>query len=651
MGITIKTQPNDFSTAYSAIPLRVLSDNTESEGLKYLINVIYDESTYGTSTPVAFESQVYTNITTLADHSYKVGDLVLFYNPNTPSYTGIYTIKAIPSTDEFIIDLVQEEPIDNTTASYFYKLIPYSMLPDLEYEAKLDLSNTIKDFVSQDFTSTSEIYEAPSTFFEYGLTIGTEFKYVFEFLDNMFITGGTVAFINPSLTSGDVADSPFKVGDQITIQQNLFEWVYDDNVSVTGNLGFESATIDHNFEVGDVVNITGQSTHPSYNGVTTVIEVPTSKQIVVNKAFIGATGVEPGSCFGTPVPEYNTLANVTDIYWDATYGYVLETDLTYLAATPEIGGTIKFADGRRSQLYIEEKIDDLKAYNSHYTNFEYGFSNGDFDPYVVQVRTFLDNYFSTILHGLGKNTNIRIEQSTKSYLLVHSDTIGTRVDPMFLFYDADSNLLSQILLNNYQNFDDYYFPVGIDDILSNSNQTLINGSALATVLDDISYYYVVLSRALATYSNELRFELNKDCSSFDIYHLCWKDAFGSWLSYPFKYIETDSTEFERKEYYQKAGRFDLITNNFGYDTEGRGDTTFFNRSRDKMKLTSGWVTEGENTIIKDLLGSSLVMVQLPSGTMIGATIENKSVEFPRLETDYLWNYQLDVRLSTNDVRF
>ena len=42
MAITVENEPAEYSAAYSAIPLRVSSDNTDLEGLKYLINIIYD---------------------------------------------------------------------------------------------------------------------------------------------------------------------------------------------------------------------------------------------------------------------------------------------------------------------------------------------------------------------------------------------------------------------------------------------------------------------------------------------------------------------------------------------------------------------------------------------------------------------------------
>jgi len=651
MAITIKTEPNEFSAGYSAIPLRVLSDETDVENLKYNIQVTYQESEYASSVPVDYNGLVYTKITTVLDHGYTLGDVVLFYNPVTESYSGTYIVKEIVSSTEFVIDLVLGAPIVATSTSYFYRIIPYSMLPDEDYEAKLDLSNSIKDFVTQDIEDTGEIYEALNTFFEYGLTIGTEYKYVFEFEDNFF-NAGNVGFNNTSGTALDVANSPFKIGDQINIQQDLYEWTYDDNTFSAGDLAFTSALVDHNIPLGTQINVTGQITEPSYNGATTVTEIIDAKTIKVNKPFIASTPAEGGSIFGVITPSYNTVGTITDIYYDAVLGYVIETNIPYTIATPPIGGKIKFADGRISDFPIEEKVDDLVAYNSVFTKRQYEFSGNDFDSYVVQARTFDENNLSTILSQMDvKNLRFRIEPSSKSWLLCQSKDVGVfKANPLITCFNSSDVVISEFRINNYQDFDNFYFPIGIEQMILNSNTTLISGSSLSTVKDDVSYYRVELDRNTNVASNNIVFEVNDDCSRYDIYHLCWKDAFGSWLSYPFKYIQKNITEAERKVYYQKEGRFDLDNDTFGYDGFSRGDTNYYNRYRDKMILNSGWVEEFENEIIKDLFNSSNVMVQEPDGLLVACTINTNKQEFFKKQTDYLFQYQFEITLSSNEYR-
>ncbi len=651
MAINIEQEPNQYSAGYSAIPLRVSSDNTDLEGFKYLTNITYDEFRVTGTDVVSLDGTPRTEITFNTAHNYNVGDKLLFYNPNTPSYTGVYNVLAVTGIFDIVIDLTIGAPIDLTSTSYFYRIISYSMLPDLQGEAKLDLSNTIKDFLTQDFDGTDEIIEAPNTFLDYGLTLGEEFKYVFDFTDNIFLTGSKVGFINPSATSGDVDDSPFKIGDQVQIQQELYEWEYD---AVTldagsGNINLGNATTDHGYEVGDLVTVTGQITEPSYNGAFTVTEVPDSKNIVLNKTHSTVVPAEPGTTQGIITPTYNTVATITDIYYDVTNGYVVETNLIFEQSTPPIAGSMKFADDRTTQDYVNVKVDDKKAYNSGFTKREYAFTGNDFDEYTVQIRALSSNNLSTIL-AKGIAREYRIELDSKSWLLNRTIGLGVfKASALITAFDSTGAKISETKINNSSLYEDFYFPIGIDQVINNSNTSLLSGSALSVVRNDIAYYTVSSERQNNPNSNAIQFYINDDCSGYETYHLCWKDAFGSFITYPFKYVQKDMTEFERKTYYQKEGRWDSV-DGFGYDAFGRGETTYYNRQRDKMILNSGWVTEEENEIIKDLLGSSVVYVQETDGTMLAATIVNTEQEFGKKDTTNLWRFTFEVRLANNEFR-
>jgi hypothetical protein len=166
----------------------------------------------------------------------------------------------------------------------------------------------------------------------------------------------------------------------------------------------------------------------------------------------------------------------------------------------------------------------------------------------------------------------------------------------------------------------------------------------------VVYYTVdLLTNSLSAISNTITFEINTDCSRFELFHLCWKDKLGSWISYPFKYKSYENEEFERKTYYQKEGRYE--GNDFGYDKFGRGDTTYYSRSREKFSLNTGWINEYENELIKDLMSSSSVMMQDPDGNMRAVTIQNSDIQYGEKENDYIWNYTIDVKLSYNEYRF
>jgi hypothetical protein len=165
----------------------------------------------------------------------------------------------------------------------------------------------------------------------------------------------------------------------------------------------------------------------------------------------------------------------------------------------------------------------------------------------------------------------------------------------------------------------------------------------------VASYQVEISSDSLQRTNAVFFYINDDCSRYELYQLVWKDSNGSWLSFPFQYLSTDSTEVERKNYYKKEGTWS--NSGFGYNSYDRGEKTFFLRSRDKILLNSGWLKEEENILIKDLMTSPFVMVQTPDDQLISCTIEENEITFKENMNEQLINYIFNVRISYNETRF
>jgi hypothetical protein len=723
MSYSALTVPYDYMAAYSSVPLRISSSDSQLyDYFKYVTNIVYSASTLSSSQNIVYGPNTYTQITFTEAHSFEIGDTILL-DDTSGEYQGYYNVMSTPSSTSVVINLVLGAPLGACTC---YKVIKYKMSPDIEGEAKLDLSNTLKDLVTENLSDVNDIFEGPNTRFQFDLLLGQESNYIFEFEDNGF-ESGYASFWNSSLPSTYTATTlPFQIGDQVVIEQYLWEWEYNDNFFYSGQLGFTGST-PHSFLTGQTVNVTGQITAPHYNGYTTVRTVVDTYAFTVWKQFNTSTPAEPGSIFGVPRPEYNTTATITDIYWDATYGVVIVTDIPFGAASQPIPGQMRLINNKKTETINDLSITGVSIYNARIDTLDYGYTTTQFDQFVVQKRGSSSNNISTILSGTSK---FRIEPTTKSWLLAH--TYGGLWEPRFSFYDSANNLLSvtkidynttvasAININNYANnggdlrlnlfsthglsvgdlievvdgpayyngfatviqvnsstsitvntpyvsagvfgaeyiniinhssYFDYYFPVGINQITACTNTTLLSGSALSSVVDSVDYYTVELAEKNTGNTNSIYFEVNDDCSRYDILHLMWKDGKGSWLSYPFKYISEDRTEVERKDYYKSEGTWNLSNNTFGYDTFGRGQKSFFIRSRDKYVLNSGWVEEFENSLIKDLLKSVSVYLQLPDGTLIGANIINKDMQFKKKQSDYLWNYRFEVSASINENRF
>jgi hypothetical protein len=512
------------------------------------------------------------------------------------------------------------------------------MSPDPDGEAKLDLSNTLKNFVTENLRDVNEIFEGPDTAFNFDLYLGRESKFVLEY-DNIANTSGFVSFVVPSITA--TTDIPFQIGDYIYIEQDDYGWTYLDNAFVDGRLAFTGSTATP-FEQDQQILITGQITNPQYNGYTTVYSANTNL-LITNKSFALSSPVEPGVIYGNPVPEYDGTATITNIQIGVS-GLTITVNKPYQVTTANpLTGLIRYADDIKTEEPVLTYLSGFTVYNARVPRLDYGITA--FDPYVIQNRTLSSNYISTILdHSV--NRKWRIERSTKSWLLAHTDRndiTGAKYD----WYDSANTYLGWSIITGATNMEDFYVPIGFDQISNSVNR--VDFCTWATVTGSVNSYSVEISSDSVERTNAVFFELNDDCSMYDIYHLMWKDKRGSWLSYPFIYLSREITEVERKTYYQREGNWD--NNTFGYDSYGRGQKQYYNRSRDKFLLNSGWLNDWEVPLIKDLMESASVYIQQPDGTLIGCIIEENEFESKKSINDQMINYTLSVKLSSNEFRF
>lgn len=638
MAYEIITQPLQYMAGYSTIPLNVLDDavaNTES--YSYLVNIVYNEKTILNATTASYEGYLFTLVNYSTPHDYKRGDELLL-TQQSGYYDGYYTVLAVPTDSSIIIDLELGQGLTGTTTTANH--IPYNISPSPTNDIREDLSDTLKNFVTQNLNIENISIDGSNTRFDYSVKLGYEGKALFEFYDNAFISGNT-GFYNTGLTATTQVD--FQIGDQIIIEQDLYEWPFVDNFFSNGNLGL-SGTTSHPFISGDTIIVTGQITEPYYNGNTVVIASASTNTIRTAKGFVTSTPQEGGIVFCNLVPQYNTTAIITNIFYQVGLGVVILTDLGFARSTPPIGGRIRHSDGQKIRRYNVETITGGTIYNSRFDDDEY--SMDAMIPYVIKDEPAESNNFSTILNGQHR---YRIEPNTKSWLLVHNheDIVG---GALYRYYDENNSLLAEIYQeNDSDNNRDYYMSVGIDDMIYYGEYITLSGN-LETAYANIDHYEVYSCTSDYTInSNPITFELNRDCSQYEMYHLMWKDKMGSWVSYPFKYVATTSLNVERKNYYTTSGNWS-DKGEFSYNSNDRGETTFMTRGRDKITINSGWIEEFENELIRDMFLSSQLYVQTPDNKVFGCILTSDSLTFGSENNVQMWQYQFEIRLANNMIR-
>jgi len=648
MALSAITQPHTYMAAYSAVPLKLYSDQYNQEQLfKYIVNLTWDKVTISQDTSINIGNNIYTKLTSTTSHNFDVGDTILLDDSvNSGNSTGYYIVQQVINTTQFAIDLIPNSPFVNSgfTTS---KVIKWKLTPDLDGYGKLDISNTIKDFVTQNLTGQSVnyalSYEGVDTKFNYQLYCGSESQYTFQFDDNLF-SGGTVAFHSSGTTT--LTGIPFQVGDVIQIIQDVYEWSYTDNYFASNALGLTGTTTPP-FLQGQQVTITGQQTFPYYNGLTTVGGVNTNS-MYVDKDWQGNTPTEGGFVYGIPRPEYNTVATITSIVVDPTYGVVINTDIPFTTSSPAIPGIIKYADGRITEIPVELRLSASSVYNAHINRDDYSLTA--FDKYVCQTRTFSGNNISTILSG---TTQYRIEPNTIGFLLTHM-TASTYVDGViYKFYNSSNSLLGEVYLPKSSSGQlDFYSPIGLGQI-AGSSYTNISGtfSGYSGSVDNYTIYAAdgVAPGVYTPRTNTINFKVNQDCSMYEVYHLMWKDRYGSFISYPFIYISRDNIEVQRQTYYKQEGSWN--NNTFQYYDYDDGEKNFYLQSRKSYVLNSGWLYQFETKLIEDLMQSPSVYIQTPENRLFQCHITQNNVELYKQINEQLFSYTFNVRVSNNEYRF
>ena len=143
MAISGFTTPNTHMHGYNTIPL-LLADTTvtTTRGYQYIVDIVSQTLYTSSSTsPYTINNNVYYELEFGTTHPFVVGEIV-------QDYLGYlkYIVLAIPSSTSIVIDEIYNGP----SSFDIYKLYsPYKVLPDPNGYCKLDLGNSLKNYVTQ----------------------------------------------------------------------------------------------------------------------------------------------------------------------------------------------------------------------------------------------------------------------------------------------------------------------------------------------------------------------------------------------------------------------------------------------------------------------------------------------------------------------
>jgi hypothetical protein len=234
--------------------------------------------------------------------------------------------------------------------------------------------------------------------------------------------------------------------------------------------------------------------------------------------------------------------------------------------------------------------------------------------------------------------------------LGHSSSSTYGDGMLYQFYNSNDTLLGSVrLAKQSSGQQDFYFPFGLEQI-GGSSYVNVSGtfSGYSGSVDNYRMF-MYEGGGLSGITNDINFQLNEDCSMYEIYHLMWKDKYGSYVSYPFIYMSRKNVEADRKTYYKQEGNWG--NNTFGYIDYDRGDTNFYTQSKNSYILNSGWLKDFEALLMEDMMQSTDVYIQTPDNRLFPCMLNETDLEIFKNINEQLFSYTFNVRIGYNEFRF
>lgn len=390
-----------------------------------------------------------------------------------------------------------------------------------------------------------------------------------------------------------------KIGEEYhtTWTYNDYEW--QNSTGTTANLvqlrQFASATT-HTFIVGDQINVTSTN---NINGLHTVVAVPSAYAVII--------------------------------------------DMNYFNVTPTgtIGGSIVYADNRKTQFSNLYNASGYTAFNGAQNFANAGaFTNG------IWSLTSTSPTYTEALTNLPAGGN----QYNSFYCTPEQDLWVN-------YYNASANTQSQSIKFRNSNGDILTQPLwtgsGQGKIRSvnvgpfNANPTtVVSGTSgiMKSTTEWIEFETFYPGTGAQT-SKTYRYYIDRRCQLED-WQIAFMDRKGSFLSYAFNLVSTTNGNIKRDAYKQQIGQ--LTSGHYGYNTWDKGNTIYNVEVEKTITLRTNWMNDSMSLLFQELQTSPVTYVRIAED-YFACTINETSFEVKRQKDTNLIRQTVTITLSNQDI--
>jgi len=295
----------------------------------------------------------------------------------------------------------------------------------------------------------------------------------------------------------------------------------------------------------------------------------------------------------------------TDLEFDATNSMV-----TYAIIVYEKYGS------PTPQIQASDTSTTLKAFNAALEYPEWRvWDDADYDPNVTQGSLFLTYFPRTSKQLCGMDENIYV-----GYL---EPTGGAGVAMACELYDIQGNVIASDFSISLTSSEFNILNVGPQAIIANSTITQLD-------FNDCYRYFVYVDVGGISSSETYFIYMDTDCKRYETYRLHWLNKLGSWDSFTFALVSTESATVQAFDYQRDPGVWDGTSYTYPLYS---GQKIHYAKTKSKqLILNSDWISEAvQNWLVDSLFDSPLVYLE-----------QNNSTEFEPVKVTNS-SYQLKTR--------
>ena len=360
-------------------------------------------------------------------------------------------------------------------------------------------------------------------------------------------------------------------------------------VNDSGGLARYNCSTAHGLQVGDKI-IIANSSDVAYNGVQTVLSVPTTLTVTTSLSYVGA----------------------------ATGDMQLADGSSTIIPSATVYSADKFA--------TSSVLNWLDVPNFDATDYKINSTDVG-----LLLTSSLTNY---------------VKATTKCYLnFYYSDFLAAG----FLKVTTSNGTYK---ISNPYAWTNKFLTMNVGaDALENSTDTIavLTGSLPMFDSSVISYTIQLLDSFNVVSSQIYSFNIDDECNSNTNYEIIYQDALGSFIPINFDMVSKRTVSNSKKQYSKNYGSYNSVAATYGWASSDRGRTVIDTDITEKIDIQTNWLDDATSEKVKDLLLSPVVYHM--DGTNLRAiNIKTSSLEVKNKKVNKTFNYKIAFEYANKDTR-